>query len=226
MVSIWGSHLSPLDNTVWDISPNSNGNVDDNTYPTDFSNYTSFYDYYEGNDTGQGYSMNPVTNQTYEIQNVKRGDYTRVLAEYWADGPDSETPPGHWFVLLNSIKDLNQDIVLIIAGKMWKDDFSYYDKIIKKNKIEDRIIQKRYFISSEERELVFKASDAMILPFEEVYQSASALMGMSYSLPIIASDISGFREFINNGINGFLFNKNDSIDLAKKINILFQDQKL
>ncbi len=105
MVSIWGSHLSPEDNTIWDISPNSLGNVDDNTYPTDFFNFTDFYNYYDGGDTSQGYVNNPVTNETYEIQNVKRGDYTRVLAEYWADGPDSETPPGHWFVLLNSVND-------------------------------------------------------------------------------------------------------------------------
>ena len=116
MVSIWGSHLSPLDNTVWDISPNSIGNVNDSSYPTDFSNYTSFYDYFEGNDTGQGYSINPVTNESYEIQNVPRGDYTRVLAEYWADGPDSETPPGHWFVLLNSVSD-NPDLEKKFQGQ-------------------------------------------------------------------------------------------------------------
>ena len=34
---------------------------------------------------------------------VPRGDYSRVLAEFWADGPESETPPGHWFVLLNGV---------------------------------------------------------------------------------------------------------------------------
>ena len=105
MVSVWGSHLSPEDDTIWDISPNSIGNVDDDTYPTDFSDFTSFYNYYNGGDTSQGYSVNPITNESYEVQNVKRGDYTRVLAEYWADGPDSETPPGHWFVLLNSVSD-------------------------------------------------------------------------------------------------------------------------
>jgi hypothetical protein len=38
-------------------------------------------------------------------QQVLRGDYTRVLAEFWADGPDSETPPGHWFVILNNVSD-------------------------------------------------------------------------------------------------------------------------
>ena len=105
MVSVWGSHLTPEDDTIWDISPNTIGNVDDDTYPTDFSDFTNFYNYYNGGDTSQGYSLNPVTNETYEVQNVKRGDYTRVLAEYWADGPDSETPPGHWFVLLNSVSD-------------------------------------------------------------------------------------------------------------------------
>ena len=36
---------------------------------------------------------------------VKRSDYARVLAEFWADGPDSETPPGHWFTILNYVND-------------------------------------------------------------------------------------------------------------------------
>ena len=50
-----------------------------------------------------GHDMNPVTGQPYEPQLVPRGDYTRVLAEFWADGPDSETPPGHWFTLINYV---------------------------------------------------------------------------------------------------------------------------
>ena len=32
-------------------------------------------------------------------------DYGRVIAEFWADGPDSETPPGHWFTILNSVNE-------------------------------------------------------------------------------------------------------------------------
>jgi hypothetical protein len=28
-----------------------------------------------------------------------------VLAEFWADGPASETPPGHWFTILNYVSD-------------------------------------------------------------------------------------------------------------------------
>ena len=34
-----------------------------------------------------------------------RGDYARVLAEFWADGPSSETPPGHWNTVANEVSD-------------------------------------------------------------------------------------------------------------------------
>ena len=65
----------------------------------------SFYNYFDGGDNGNGYESNPITGMPYEEQFVNRGDYTRVLAEFWADGPDSETPPGHWFVILNQVND-------------------------------------------------------------------------------------------------------------------------
>jgi hypothetical protein len=36
---------------------------------------------------------------------VNRGDFSRALAEFWADGPKSETPPGHWNTVANTISD-------------------------------------------------------------------------------------------------------------------------
>ena len=70
-----------------DISPASQGN---NTL---------------GSNDGQGYAINPVTGAPYAPQLVKRGDFARVLAEFWADGPTSETPPGHWNTLANAVTD-------------------------------------------------------------------------------------------------------------------------
>ena len=49
-----------------------------------------------GANDGAGYDVNPVTGKPYAPNLVKRGDWSRVIAEFWADGPDSETPPGHW----------------------------------------------------------------------------------------------------------------------------------
>ncbi|MEJ2006494.1 MAG: hypothetical protein P8X57_16390, partial [Cyclobacteriaceae bacterium] len=84
LVSQWSAHLNPYDGIMWDISPASQGNIQE--YPGSLSEYSDFYNGDEGGDPGTGYSINPVTAEPYEPQIVPRGDYTRVLAEFWADG--------------------------------------------------------------------------------------------------------------------------------------------
>ena len=103
LVSIWSSHLDFDDQTMWDISPASIGNVQ--SYPTTIAEYPNFYNLIDGGDVSPGRAMNPVTGQAYQPQMVPRADYARVLAEFWADGPDSETPPGHWYTILNYVND-------------------------------------------------------------------------------------------------------------------------
>jgi hypothetical protein len=103
LVSVWSGHLDPTDGEMWDISPANIGNVQE--LPQTFAEHRTFYKLLEGGDTGRGHEVNPRTGQPYKPQIVPRGDYTRVLAEFWADGPDSETPPGHWFTILNYVND-------------------------------------------------------------------------------------------------------------------------
>ncbi|RDK84659.1 T9SS type A sorting domain-containing protein [Marinirhabdus gelatinilytica] len=105
LVAVWGAHLDPNEETSIDISPRVIGNLDSELFPETFDEYTQFYDYFEGGDPSTGRTTNPTTGEAYEPQIVKRGDYARVLAEFWADGPDSETPPGHWFTILNYVND-------------------------------------------------------------------------------------------------------------------------
>lgn len=105
LVASWSAHLDPSDPTMIDISPGALGNVDISEFPETFEDYKTFYNFTDGGDIGTGHDLNPVTGQPYTQQLVKRSDYARVLAEFWADGPDSETPPGHWFTILNYVND-------------------------------------------------------------------------------------------------------------------------
>jgi hypothetical protein len=68
-----------------------------------------------GANDGRGHEVNPATGLPYEPDVVLRGDYARALAEYWADGPKSETPPGHWNVIANEVAD-SPDFVARIGG--------------------------------------------------------------------------------------------------------------
>ena len=81
------SQLTPDDGADMDISPATFGNN-----PL-------------GTNDGGGYAINPVTGAPYAPEIVKRGDFRRVIAEFWADGPNSETPPGHWNVIANGVSD-------------------------------------------------------------------------------------------------------------------------
>lgn len=115
MVPVWGSHLDPEDGVIWDISPASIGSL--SALPDSFASYPEHYNFLEGGEYKSiGYNINPVTGIPYEPQLVPRGDYTRVLAEFWADGPDSETPPGHWFTILNYVND-HPDLVRKYKGE-------------------------------------------------------------------------------------------------------------
>lgn len=81
------SWLTPHDEQLMDTSPAGYGN---NVL---------------GEDRNPGHALNPFTARPYRSVWSTRRDFGRVLAEYWADGPDSETPPGHWNVLANEVMD-------------------------------------------------------------------------------------------------------------------------
>lgn len=102
VTAAWSAHLDPADGVMIDISPGSVGNA---VLPNSPADYPNFYDLLNGGDNGTGHPINPVTGMPYAPNVVPRGDYARVLAEFWADGPSSETPPGHWFSILNYVGD-------------------------------------------------------------------------------------------------------------------------
>jgi hypothetical protein len=83
----YSSRLEPNDRAKIDISPGALGG---NSL---------------GTNDGHGHDVNPATGRPYAPEIVARGDYERALAEYWADGPKSETPPGHWNTIANEISD-------------------------------------------------------------------------------------------------------------------------
>jgi hypothetical protein len=95
---LWSSHLDPDDGVEINISPAVVGN---NSL---------------GAQDGTGHPVNPATGEPYPPEiTVLRGDWGRVLAEFWADGPRSSTPPGHWNEIANAASD-HPDLEKRIGG--------------------------------------------------------------------------------------------------------------
>ena len=106
----YSATLDPSSDATIDISPGVQGDRRLGTYES------------------VGHSVNPSTGEPYEPNEVSLGDYGRVVAEYWADGPMSETPPGHWNSIANATTDdLARIGPLQIAGEGAEVDRLEYD---------------------------------------------------------------------------------------------------
>ncbi|MEL6893871.1 MAG: vanadium-dependent haloperoxidase, partial [Actinomycetota bacterium] len=70
-----------------------------------------------GVDDGDGHDADPTTGEPYESNVVDAADYYRAIAEYWADGPTSETPPGHWNSLAHTVSDRLADADRRVGGE-------------------------------------------------------------------------------------------------------------
>ena len=94
------SLLDPANGTTIDIGPGARGGSS------------------LGTNDGTGHAVNPATGEPYPPDVVNEGDFARVMAEFWADGPASETPPGHWNVLANLVTDeLDPDLRIGATGE-------------------------------------------------------------------------------------------------------------
>ena len=132
-------------------------------------------------------------------------------------------------ILLSALKGVvkeNPDVLLVIAGKPWENDFSAYQKIIDKNNLSDFILLHTKFIQQNDVAHYYCASDLVILPYKKIYQSGVLMMTLSFERPALVSDLPPMTEIISDNENGFLFKTENVSDLTNKLNSILMDEVL
>jgi len=114
---------------------------------------------------------------------------------------------------------------LVIAGKVWKDNFAHYQDLIEHYSIGDAISLHIRYIPDDEIAAYYGAADIVVLPYRKIYQSGVLLMAMSYGIPILASDLQGMSEVVSDGENGFLFRSGDVAHLAERLIAVLEDEE-
>ena len=129
-------------------------------------------------------------------------------------------------ILLNSlveVKKVHPDIVLLIAGKSWEDDFDIYQEIIDRENLNENCIIHNKYIPSEDVAHYFCSSDLSVLPYKRISQSGVLMMAMSYNSAVLTSDLLPFTELITDNETGFLFESENVKSLSDKIISIFND---
>tara|TARA_B100000700_G_C14999453_1_gene835564 strand:- start:1008 stop:1814 length:807 start_codon:yes stop_codon:yes gene_type:complete len=130
-------------------------------------------------------------------------------------------------VLLNSLNDVisaNKDVILVIAGRVWKNDFKIYQKIIDDKNLSDYCIIHNKFIPHEDVDYYYSSADLVVLPYKRIYQSGVLLMSMSYEKAVLVSDLPPLKEVIQDMKTGFVFESENIKSLSEKLNIILSDK--
>lgn len=116
------------------------------------------------------------------------------------------------------------DLVLIIAGEFYESEVKYLE-LIHKHKLENNIILKKDFIPTSEVKNYFSAADAVILPYRSATQSGIVQVAINFSTPVIATNVGGISEVIENGTTGFVVEKENPEQLAQAIIKFYIEEK-
>lgn len=115
--------------------------------------------------------------------------------------------------------------VLLIAGKVWKDDFSGYQALIEQAGLSERVALHIRYIDDEEIPMFYGAADVVVLPYRKIYQSGVLLMAMSLGVPVVTSDLPGMTEIVRDQVNGYLFRSEDVDHLAEVLSHAVGDEE-
>ncbi|MBT8859587.1 hypothetical protein BTH48_09245 [Lactobacillus delbrueckii subsp. bulgaricus] len=120
-------------------------------------------------------------------------------------------------VLLDAFGKLckqREDVYLVIAGSVWKDDFAEYQEIIDKYHLDSSHLKTDIrFIPDDEVGYYYSACDIAVLPYLDVYQSGVVQLAYAYEKAAVATAIAPFMEIVEDNVSGFLCKPNDSEDL-------------
>jgi len=129
-------------------------------------------------------------------------------------------------IALQHIKKKVPNVKLLIVGEPWE-SYKKYRKIIIENQVEKEVYEKLSYVPNKELPLYFYATDLVVLPYDEITQSGILQIAYAFKKPVVATDLGGFREAVEDGKNGYLVPLNDVEGLAEKcISILLDDKKI
>jgi glycosyltransferase involved in cell wall biosynthesis len=109
-----------------------------------------------------------------------------------------------------------KNLEIIVAGRPGpnsKEIVANFDRL--SQDFPRHVLCKFEFISEGDAHKLFCLADCLLVPYEHIDQSGVVSAAVHYGIPVVASDLEGFAETIDHGVNGFLFKRGDDKALAQ-----------
>jgi len=133
-------------------------------------------------------------------------------------------------ILIQAFANLPENILqkttLLIAGCP-KMDIKPLKKMAQNLGVIDYIEWQTRFIPEDEVNSILIRATVFVLPYKEITQSGVLMTILPFGKPIVASNVGGIPEVLQDGIHGYLVTPNNSIELSRALEaILTSPQKI
>lgn len=121
-------------------------------------------------------------------------------------------------ILLKAVSILNtkgiNDFKVKICGYCRSEQWKEYEALISNHNIIETDIRR---IPNEDIPNLFQSSHYFVMPYQDIAQSGAMTVALCYNLPIIASNLDTFKEFMNDGVDGYFFEQGNAEALAERM---------
>lgn len=137
----------------------------------------------------------------------------------------------HHLLLIQVVEELfekNDRIKLTLVGEatnhFQKEYCGQVKQYVSEHHMED-IVTVKTNVPRSKMEEEYLAADLYVIPSTREMASVSQLEAMSYSLPVICSDLNGTACYVEDGVTGYQFKDCDQADLKEKLAMMLSDRE-
>ena len=135
-------------------------------------------------------------------------------------------------LLLSALAQMPQvldQIEVVLAGSAGKDADPYRQRLVQqadglKRKFPRLTLNFLGYLSDKELQGHYADADVFVAPSRFESFGLVLIEAMRHGKPVIASDIGGMREIINDGVDGYLVKVDDTAQLANRLKLLIENQ--
>ena len=109
-------------------------------------------------------------------------------------------------LLLSAVNEMQNDVVLTIAGEFWEGREEYF-KYISDNNLKNIKIMEGY-VSDDLMDQVFRSNDIVVLPYKSATGSAVLSTAYAYSKPVLVTNVGGLPDAVVNYETGIVVEAN------------------
>lgn len=127
-------------------------------------------------------------------------------------------------LLIDAFGKLDDSYQLVITGDCYG-SFNKYEEQIQKSPNRERIHKFVRYVSDEEVPAFFSAADVCVLPYKSATQSGITSIAYHFELPMLATDVGGLKEIVEDNVTGKIIPEPNAPDIASGIDAYFTENK-